>query len=194
MKREKLFGDGRRRPMDRNQKTRLLTLARVLMRRTSPGRHYGQLTAKCIAVLHALLFGFHNAASGRCDPSLDRIADAAGCARSTAHEALKALERVGLVVWHHRLRRIRDAAQLRVVRTSNAYRFPDPATVMLPKSSKSDCRTGTGSQYKKQTGQAVKRAVAAAVETIADVSMMDIMPGEPPKLAFSPRLRALMGG
>jgi hypothetical protein len=42
--------------------------------------------------LEALLWGFHNAKSGLCFPSYERIAEAAGCARSTVAEALKALE------------------------------------------------------------------------------------------------------
>ena len=36
-RREKLFGDGRPRPMDRNAKTRVMVYARALMRRTEAG-------------------------------------------------------------------------------------------------------------------------------------------------------------
>jgi hypothetical protein len=36
-RREKCFGDGRPRPMDRNAKVRVMTFARALMRRTEPG-------------------------------------------------------------------------------------------------------------------------------------------------------------
>ena len=61
-RREKVFGDGRPRPLDRN--------------------------AKALAVLEALLWGFHNARSGLCFPSYEKIADRAGCARSTVAEAL----------------------------------------------------------------------------------------------------------
>ena len=43
-RREKLFGDGRPRPMDRNAKVRIMHLARALSRRTEKG--YGQITAK----------------------------------------------------------------------------------------------------------------------------------------------------
>jgi hypothetical protein len=56
-------------------------LARCLMRRTEPGRAYGQLTAKAVSVLNALLWGFHNSKSGLCFPSYETIAAAAGCAR-----------------------------------------------------------------------------------------------------------------
>jgi hypothetical protein len=37
-RREKCFGDGRPRPLDRNAKVRVMTLVRALMRRTEKGR------------------------------------------------------------------------------------------------------------------------------------------------------------
>jgi hypothetical protein len=40
-RREKVFGDGRPLPLDRNAKVRIMTLVRALMRRTEPGKHYG---------------------------------------------------------------------------------------------------------------------------------------------------------
>jgi hypothetical protein len=49
--------------------------ARALMRRTEKGKAYGAVTANALAVLAALLWGFHNAASGRCFPSYETIAD-----------------------------------------------------------------------------------------------------------------------
>jgi hypothetical protein len=45
-RREKMFGEGRPRPLDRNAKVRVMTFARALMRRTEPGKHYGAITAK----------------------------------------------------------------------------------------------------------------------------------------------------
>jgi hypothetical protein len=59
--------------MDRNAKTRLLMRARILSRRTEPGKHYGRITAKDVAVLEALALTFHNAADGRCFPSLAKL-------------------------------------------------------------------------------------------------------------------------
>ena len=56
-RREKVFGDGRPRPLDRNAKVRIMTLARALMRRTEKGKAYGQITAKAFAVLEALSVG-----------------------------------------------------------------------------------------------------------------------------------------
>ena len=42
------------------------------------------------------MWGFHNARSGLCFPSYEKIAERAGCARSTVAEAIKALEDGGL--------------------------------------------------------------------------------------------------
>ncbi len=84
--------------MDRNARARLMFMAEALDRRThQPGRHGGVLRRTGLAVLKTLLFGFHNIATGRCDPSLGSIARMAGCARSTCTEALKRLEAAGLI-------------------------------------------------------------------------------------------------
>ncbi len=164
-RREKLFGVGRPIPLDREAKVRIMHLARTLMHRTAPGRHYGQVTAKAIAVLEALLWGFHNARNGLCFPSYERIAEAAHCARSTVYEAIAALEAAGVLTWVNRLRRVREAipglpgvgaTRVRVLRTSNAYAFTDPAST---KSSKSDLPTGTAGQ---ESNSLPERAVAAA--------------------------------
>ena len=135
--REKLFGDGRPVPMDRNAKVRLMVLARALMRRTEKGRAYGAITAKAYAVLERLLWGFHNAKSGLCFPGYARIAEAAGCAVSTVGEAIRMLERAGLLSWVNRLARIKVYEEglgwrKRVIRTSNAYSFADPGASALP--------------------------------------------------------------
>jgi AraC-like DNA-binding protein len=158
-RREKVFGDGRPRALDRNAKVRVMTLARALTRRTEAGKHYGAVTAKALAVLEALLWGFHNARSGLCFPSYEKIAERAGCARSTVYEAIKALEEAGLLSWVHRLTRIRErgpdlfgvwANRWRVIRTSNAYHFNDPRSGGTPaaseNSSKSEFPSGTRNQ------------------------------------------------
>ncbi len=134
-RREKVFGDGRPRPLDRNAKARIMTFARALMHRTEPGKAYGAITAKALAVLEALLWGFHNARSGLCFPSYATIAERAGCARSTVAEAIKALEDAGLLTWVNRIFRKTErcldlfghqGTRTRVLRTSNGYRFNDP--------------------------------------------------------------------
>ena len=60
-RREKMFGLGRPRALDRNAKVRIMHWARCLSRRTEKGRAYGVVTAKAVAVLEALLWVFHNA-------------------------------------------------------------------------------------------------------------------------------------
>jgi Helix-turn-helix domain len=120
-------------PLDRNLKAKLLWRARALMRATEKGKHYGEVTAKAYAVYAALLMGFHNCRDGRCFPSYERLAEAAGCCRASIAPALRALEECGLVtVWNRLVRvRWRDplalATRERVMRTSNCYAFPAPA-------------------------------------------------------------------
>jgi hypothetical protein len=155
-RREKMFGEGRLLPLDRNAKARIMVLARALMHRTGQGKHYGVLTAKFVAVLGALLWGFHNAGSGRCFPSYERIAEKADCARSTVYDAIRALEAAGILTWVNRIARIREWGpdlfgraqnRWRVIRTSNAYTFIDPQRQARPaNSSKSETETGTGGQ------------------------------------------------
>ena len=148
-RREKVFGMGRPRALDRNAKVRIMHWARCLSRRTEKGRAYGQITAKAVAVLEALLWGFHNAKSGLCFPSYEAIAEAAGCARSTVAEAIRALEDAGILSWVQRIKRVRERCsdllgdngwRWRVIRSSNAYNFRDPGS---PDSSKSEKPTGT---------------------------------------------------
>jgi AraC-like DNA-binding protein len=155
-RREKMFGLGRPRALDRNAKTRIMHWARCLARRTEKGKAYGQITAKALAVLEALLWGFHNAKSGICFPSYETIAEAAHCARSTVAEALKALEEAGILSWVQRIKRVREPCvdllgeegwRWRVLRTSNAYAFSDPSPAAdRPNSSKSETLTGTPNQ------------------------------------------------
>jgi hypothetical protein len=155
-RREKVFGLGRPRALDRNAKVRIMHWARCLSRRTEAGKAYGEITAKALAVLEALLWAFHNAKSGLCFPSYEVIAEAAHCARSTVAEAIKALEDAGVLSWVHRIKRVREAApdlfdgqgwRWRVLRTSNAYAFTDPSPAAnRPNSSKSEKPTGTANQ------------------------------------------------
>ena len=155
-RREKVFGPATGVPLDREAKVRIMTRARALLRATEAGKHYGLLTAKALAVLEALLWGFHNGKSGACMPGYETIAERAGCARSTVALAVKALEAVGLLTWVNRLTRVieqerdlfgRLARRWRTIRTSNAYAFRDPKSPPPhPKSSKSEFRGGTPNQ------------------------------------------------
>ena len=151
-RREKVFGDGPSLPLDGNAKARIMMRARALLRRTEPGKHYGAITAKTMDVLRALLWHFHNARGGLCFPSYERIAEVAGCARSTVAEAIKALEAAGILSWVNRIARIRDreldlfshwVTRWRMIRTSNSYSFRDlGAGREHRRSSKSEIRSG----------------------------------------------------
>jgi predicted transcriptional regulator len=112
-----VIADGGRRPrLDRNERARLMFTAEALDRRTRrPRQHGGVLKRTGLAVLKALVFGFHNVATGRCDPGYDALARLAGVARSTVAMALKRLEAAGLVV--------RTRRQAGTVRFTNAYAF-----------------------------------------------------------------------
>ena len=102
------------------------------------------------------MWGFHNAHSGLCFPSLSKIAEAAKCAPSTVAEALKALEATGILSWVNRIVRIRERCEdlfgnlgtrWRIIRTSNAYHFHDPkgaGSQALP--SESEFPSGTSIQ------------------------------------------------
>jgi hypothetical protein len=137
--REKLFGNGRLVPLDREAKNRIQVLMRALTHPTEPGKHYGAVTAKAEAVGRVLLWVFHNAGTGRCFPSYEAIAKAADCNRDTVAEAIKMLEAAGILTWCNRRARVRIGGATKVIRTSNSYRFIDPG-------SKSEFPSGTKNQ------------------------------------------------
>lgn len=156
-----MFGFGRCVPLDRNAKARIMVWARALKHRMRDGsarpkgRAYAEVTPKHLDVIEALLWGFHNAATGKCFPSYKAIAAKADCARSTVYEAISALERAGLLTWVNRVVRVRvrevgaDRLDLfgravhrwRVIRTSNAYVLIDPQP------SKSETQPRTANQF-----------------------------------------------
>ena len=160
-KREKVFGEGRAIPLDRNAKARIwaYALARTARLRR-PGQHRGPLTRATLDVLRTLLWHFHNRTSGRCFPSYERIADSARVHRATVARAIAALEQQGILTWENRLMRQRVAIEglfgpqwvMVPRRTSNAYRFHDyrrdafGRLVDEPSSSKSQKPIGTTPQ------------------------------------------------
>jgi hypothetical protein len=90
------------------------------------------LTRATIDVLKALLWQFHNAHSGVCFPGYETIAKAAECCRDTVCEAIKALERAGILTWVNRVVSVnfhekdlfgQNVLTTRVIRTSNSYEF-----------------------------------------------------------------------
>ena len=176
-RREKVFGEGRSIPLDRNAKARIwaYALARTARLRRS-GQHRGPLTRATLDVLRTLLWHFHNRSSGRCFPSYERIADSARVHRATVARAIAALEREGVLTWENRLVRQRVAIEgllgpqwvLVPRRTSNAYRFHDyrrdafGRPVDPPSSPKSQNPMGTTFQEnQKLSNEQVERGVIA---------------------------------
>ncbi len=151
-RREKVFGPGRAIPLDKNAKARVWAYAQgytALHRRK--GQHRGPLTRAYLDVLKKLLWGFHNAETGRCFPSYEAIAEKAKVHRSTVARAITALEVGGVLTWENRLVRQRvavpglDRPVLVLVprRTSNAYSFRDPQPEIRASLPKSQNSTGT---------------------------------------------------
>ena len=90
-RREKVFGAGRPRALDRNAKVRIMARARALKVKTKKGEHYGALTAKDCDVLEALLWLFHNCKTGLCFPSYEfnrRQGEMLPIARRRRHQAV----------------------------------------------------------------------------------------------------------
>ncbi len=151
-RRDKVFGPGRAIPLDRNAKARIWAYAQgytALHRRR--GQHRGPLTRASLDVLRSLLWGFHNAHTGRCFPSYEAIAEKAKVHRATVARAIAALEAGGVLTWENRLVRQRVAMPgligrmvlLVPRRTSNAYSFRDPQPQTRPDSPKSQNSAGT---------------------------------------------------
>ena len=135
--------------IDRNERARIMFRAEALDRRThAPGQHGGVLKRTGLAVLKALLFGFHTAVPGRCDPGYDALARVAGVARSTVAVALARLEAAGLVG--------RTRRQAGAVRFTNAYAFTAgetawsesrPPTTTKPVEQPKTARTGPAGEW-----------------------------------------------
>ena len=180
-RREKIMGEGRLVPLDRNAKARIQALARALKHPTEKGKHYGILTAKFLDVLNALLWGFHNAVTGRCFPCYARIAARAKCNPDTVYEALRALEGAGVLTWVNRYVRVRDvhgvdlfgkpAGRWRYLRTSNQYEFMDPqkSRGKPPVPSKSEFPPGTPNQVSMLSTSPVQKPKNPSPGPLADL-------------------------
>jgi hypothetical protein len=106
-------------------------------------QHIGPLTRTTLDVADAVAsFG---ATSGVCTPSYETMAAAVvkgGCCRASVYRALKALEEAGFIDWLNRIKRqmVKEmddllghaCAVIKVVRTSNAYRFLNPLRKAAP--------------------------------------------------------------
>jgi hypothetical protein len=116
------------RPLDRNERARILFLAEQLERRTKPaGGRNGVLGYVGLAVLKALLLRFHRARDGICTPSYTVLQAATGLCRQSIANALKRLEAAGIL--HIMRRLVREVIDgVTVCRQgSNLYSVHEPA-------------------------------------------------------------------
>jgi hypothetical protein len=110
------------RPIDRNERVRVIIAAEALERRTKgKGHKSGVLRQSGLRVLRSLLFDFCAIPTGRCCPSYEAIKQMTGFCYSTISGALSRLEASGLVRIVRRLIRTTLGAR----QTSNAYAFFD---------------------------------------------------------------------
>jgi hypothetical protein len=143
-----VFGDGPRRPLDREQRARFryLLTAHRRARRLTP-------TAELIGTTLVRRLG----QDGQPDPAHEPIAEDVGCCSRTVRRALEAMRTLGLLLWQRRL--VRDG--WRVSQTSNAYLLAltaSPAEIRVPR-----CDGQSGRQTSKIDFISVPQASPAEV-------------------------------
>jgi DNA-binding transcriptional MocR family regulator len=129
-----VFGEGPRRPLDREQRARFKFLLNL---------HYRarRVTPKGEKVALALLKRL--GADGQCDPTHQTLATDVACDEKTVRRALDRLKSLGLVQWVNRI--IRDG--WRAAQTSNGYLLVPTEVVNLPADRPARC----GGQNARQT-------------------------------------------
>jgi hypothetical protein len=120
------------RPLDRNERARILILAEALDRRTRPaGGRNGALGYIGLVVLRALLLRFHRGADGMCAPSYTVLQAATGLCRQSIANALKRLAAAGILKITRRLiRETIDAGGFPMAicrQGSNLYSISEPS-------------------------------------------------------------------
>ena len=116
-RKDSIFGDGPRQPLDRNGRARFRYLCRA-------HRGANRLTANDVAVAEVLVSALGD--DGRLDLAHASIAERALCHPSTVRRALARLRDLGLVSWIRRLVRGPDTGW-RCEQGSNAYVLATPA-------------------------------------------------------------------
>ncbi|MFL5286241.1 MAG: hypothetical protein ACJ8AW_36010 [Rhodopila sp.] len=124
-RRDSIFGDGPRQPLNRDDRARFKYLLNAHHRA-------GRITRACRDIGLALLKRLGT--TGRCDPSHATLAADAGCKTSkTAERATAALKALGLLTWVRRLVRT-SATGWRAEQTSNQYcLLPSLASLNAPR-------------------------------------------------------------
>jgi DNA-binding transcriptional MocR family regulator len=128
-----VFGDGPRRPLDREQRARFRFLLNAHARAN-------RLPAKQEKVGLALLRRL--GANGQCDPSHDTLTTDTGVSSRTVRRALSTLKALGLLLWQCRI--VRDGPS--VSQTSNAYVLVPasiPADLPSPSKKEGSCKTAS---------------------------------------------------
>jgi hypothetical protein len=119
------------RPRDRNERARIIFLAKALERRTkAPGARNGALGYVGLAVLEALLFRFLRPSDGLCCPSYVVLMAATGHCKQSIANALARLEAAGIIKITRRLvREVIDAGGYAITvcrQGSNLYAIFEP--------------------------------------------------------------------
>lgn len=100
-----LFGEFRR-PIDRNDRVRIIAAAEALERRTKlPGKRDGVIGQSGLAILRALLFHFLDPKSGQLDPSYKQMRTQTTFCMQTISQALKRLAASGILEIQRRMTR-----------------------------------------------------------------------------------------
>ena len=127
------------RPLDRNERARILALSEALERRTRPaGARNGVLGYVGLAILRALLLSFLRPSDGLCCPSYTVLQAKTGLCRQSIRNGLKRLEAAGIVRITRRLvREVVDGGGFTATvcrQGSNLYscREPDEHADRLP--------------------------------------------------------------
>jgi len=136
-RKDSVFGIGRRRPLDRNQRARFVWLVKQ-------DRRHGRLTANGEDVGVALLKMLGE--DGQLDPSHDTLARQVGCSVDTVQRSLNIMREFGRLSWERRLRRDVGTGW-RCEQASNAYALcpacePHPAAEERLAKPKKEARQG----------------------------------------------------
>lgn len=115
--------------LDRNTKAKIIFCAEQReLKSKQPGRKDGVIGQSGLRVLRTLLHQFHNASTGRCDPSYIGIMARSGLCKEAVATGLQKLEAAGVLKIVRRL--ARDG--WRTIQLTNAYLFPAEAPALLP--------------------------------------------------------------
>jgi hypothetical protein len=158
-RRDAIFGDGPRHPLDRNGRARFRFLARQ-------HRASNRLTACDLDVAEVLVSALGD--DGRLDLAHATIAERALCHPTTARRALQRLRELGLVQWVRRLVRGSDTGW-RAAQTSNAYCLFDAPRLSLPHrilKTRFTSRTACASQQRLAQPIATSAEIAVAREAL----------------------------